>query len=77
MTANKEQMSVHLLSLLKEQEAIDSRLTHMRKQSDDAEARVASLKALVEKREDEARERSRCWPSWRSNEKGLKSASKR
>lgn len=71
MTANKEQMSVHLLSLLKEQEAIDSRLTHMRKQSDDAEARVASLKSLVEKREDEARERHQVLAELETKRKGL------
>lgn len=71
MTANKEQMSVHLLSLLKEQEAIDSRLTHMRKQSDDAEARVASLKSLVEKREDEARERHQVLAELEAKRKGF------
>lgn len=71
MTANKEQMSVHLLSLLKEQEAIDSRLTHMRKQSDDAEARVASLKSLVEKREDEARERHQVLAELETKRKGF------
>ncbi|RBP46186.1 chromosome segregation ATPase [Roseimicrobium gellanilyticum] len=55
MTSNKEQMSVQLLSLLKEQETHDARLIELRRQISDAEAQSRKVQELVEAREDQVK----------------------